>query len=475
MNYISPHKLSTNQNLQNENYINLYSNQNNYNVHNYKIVSKNDNIKNSKILTETQNQINKNNNNIHILHPESNLQNSIHIIENASEKLETVQNNPFLKNENYQTNKEQIQNYDDSNYQNNIDNTLIPETGYYNLHTNEPVHNYMEYQTVEQNAAQPMHTHNTHNAHNAHNIYNSSYNNDDYNNDYNNNGMINNAMIDNAMIGNAMINNAMLNDNVTHNQPDEISNIFPNTHIIMSTQENRIDYKTNYSNNISGDSIPQIKYGEYNNMMQYNYYESNSGKYISPNYNVNKMNDFYSYNNNPSHVDPQNINYYYNNNNNSNTYSDENCQKMKINDVPTSVSADVPTSEPTSVPADVPNSEPNRNDANQTNVDLINMGKSFISGFFSNIKEKIKIVDTGKEETEKEDENIFYYDYKKKRWREKGVTSDEEKEREETKLKNKMEMSKITPPLVSNAYNNTNPKKPLDMKDVRSRYVDYFN
>ncbi|KNG78443.1 hypothetical protein PFMG_04573 [Plasmodium falciparum IGH-CR14] len=112
--------------------------------------------------------------------------------------------------------------------------------------------------------------------------------------------------------------------------------------------------------------------------------------------------------------------------------------------------------------------------ANENNMDLINMGKSFISGFFSNIKEKIKKTEYMQEE-EEEEENIFYYDYEKKRWREKGVTSDEEKEREKQKLEKQMAMKNISPPPTGINYSSERNKNPLNMTDVRSRYVDYFN
>ncbi|SOV78052.1 conserved Plasmodium protein, unknown function [Plasmodium sp. gorilla clade G3] len=112
--------------------------------------------------------------------------------------------------------------------------------------------------------------------------------------------------------------------------------------------------------------------------------------------------------------------------------------------------------------------------ANENNMDLINMGKSFISGFFSNIKEKIKKTEYMQEE-EQEEENIFYYDYEKKRWREKGVTSDEEKEREKQKLEKQMAMKNISPPPIGANYSSERNKNPLNMTDVRSRYVDYFN
>ncbi|KJP87640.1 hypothetical protein AK88_02668 [Plasmodium fragile] len=108
----------------------------------------------------------------------------------------------------------------------------------------------------------------------------------------------------------------------------------------------------------------------------------------------------------------------------------------------------------------------------ESNMDLINIGKTFISGFFSNIKEKIKKVEQAEEE---EEENIFYYDYEKKRWREKGVTSDEEEERERQKMQREMEIKNVAPPPQTENSSQTNKKNPLDIKDVRSRYVDYFN
>ncbi|GAW80967.1 hypothetical protein, conserved [Plasmodium gonderi] len=104
------------------------------------------------------------------------------------------------------------------------------------------------------------------------------------------------------------------------------------------------------------------------------------------------------------------------------------------------------------------------------NMDLINLGKTFISGFFSNIKEKI----TKTEQVEEEEENIFYYDYEKKRWREKGVTSDEENERERQKKQHEMEIKNIAPPPLAQNTSSVNKKTPLDITDVRSRYVDYF-
>ncbi|CAA9988223.1 conserved Plasmodium protein, unknown function [Plasmodium knowlesi strain H] len=108
----------------------------------------------------------------------------------------------------------------------------------------------------------------------------------------------------------------------------------------------------------------------------------------------------------------------------------------------------------------------------ENNMDLINIGKSFISGFFSNIKEKIKKVEQAEEE---EEENLFYYDYEKKRWRERGVTSDEEEERERQKMQREMEMKNVTPPPQTENPSNMNKKNPLNITDVRSRYVDYFN
>ncbi|GAB66474.1 hypothetical protein PCYB_092600 [Plasmodium cynomolgi strain B] len=108
----------------------------------------------------------------------------------------------------------------------------------------------------------------------------------------------------------------------------------------------------------------------------------------------------------------------------------------------------------------------------ENNMDLINIGKTFISGFFSNIKEKITKTEQAEEE---EEENIFYYDYEKKRWREKGVTSDEEEERERRKMQHEMEMKNIAPPPQTENRSMTNKKNPLDITDVRSRYVDYFN
>ncbi|ANQ08209.1 Uncharacterized protein PCOAH_00025160 [Plasmodium coatneyi] len=108
----------------------------------------------------------------------------------------------------------------------------------------------------------------------------------------------------------------------------------------------------------------------------------------------------------------------------------------------------------------------------ENNMDLINIGKTFISGFFSNIKEKIKMAEQTEEE---EEENLFYYDYEKKRWREKGVTSDEEEERERQKMQREMEMKNVAPPPQAENPSNTNKKNPLNITDVRSRYVDYFN
>ncbi|EUD65443.1 hypothetical protein C922_04183 [Plasmodium inui San Antonio 1] len=106
----------------------------------------------------------------------------------------------------------------------------------------------------------------------------------------------------------------------------------------------------------------------------------------------------------------------------------------------------------------------------ENNMDLINIGKTFISGFFSNIKEKIKMT----EQSEDEEENVFYYDYEKKRWREKGVTSDEEEERERRKMQREMEIKNVAPPPQTENLSQAN-KNPLDIRDVRSRYVDYFN
>ncbi|VUZ95865.1 protein transport protein SEC16, putative [Plasmodium vivax] len=108
----------------------------------------------------------------------------------------------------------------------------------------------------------------------------------------------------------------------------------------------------------------------------------------------------------------------------------------------------------------------------ENNIDLINMGKTFISGFLSNIKEKIKMSEQAEEE---EEENIFYYDYERKRWREKGVTSDEERERDRQKMQREMEIKNVAPPPLTENLAQTNKKNPLDIKDVRSRYVDYFS
>ncbi|EUD72809.1 hypothetical protein YYG_01809 [Plasmodium vinckei petteri] len=503
LNYISPHKLPTNQNAQNEEYLNLYSAQNSYNTYNYKTVSINDNIKSSTSLTKEEFPTKQYTSTTHAEQVETNVndytskdkisfQNSQNIpykIENPPEQSKNIQNGPFLDHENLQTNNEvtnyyerdnkddiymasqkdidkhSIQNYannsdhydsyninyslkkqTNNNNQNSIDNSLNTETGYYNLHTNEPVKNYMEYQNVETVQSQTMNTQG----------YNYNYN---YNYSYNN--------------------KYEYNENYMFNQPSGNPNMFPNTNATMPTQESGINNMQNHSYNIQGNALPPTTYGEYNNVMQYNSYQTNANNNMPPNYNTNQMHGFYNYNNTSS-TNPQNINNYYDNNN-SNNYYNEDRQKMEINNNSTQVHANQNVNKINEknkndyTASSTSNNAPDSNDSNQNNVDLINMGKSFISGFFSNIKEKIKIVDTIKEEEEKEEENIFYYDYEKKRWREKGVTSDEEKEREEQKKKKQMEMSKIAPPLASDTYNNTNPKKPLDMKDVRSRYVDYFN
>ncbi|KEG02130.1 conserved Plasmodium protein, unknown function [Plasmodium vinckei vinckei] len=505
LNYISPHRLPTNQNPQNEEYLNLYTTQNSYDIYNYKTVSINNNIKSSTPLEKEEFPIKQYTSTTHVEHAEKNIndytskdknsfqnsKNIPYIVENQPNQSKNIQNGPFQNHEHSGTNNEvtnyyEINNKDDiymesekdidkhniQNYKNNYDNynvnyslkkqttnnknsidsSLNTDTGYYNLHTNEPVKNYMEYQNVETVQSQTINTQG----------YNYNYN---YNYSYNT--------------------KYEYSENYMFNQASGNHNMFSNTNATMGTQENGINNMPNHSYNIQGNALPPTTYGEYNNMMQYNYYQTNANNNMPPNYNTTQMHGFYNYNNTSS-TNPQNANNYYGNNN---YYYNEGQQKMQINNNTTQVHTNqnvnkmneqnknnyTTSSTSNNVTNNVASNVADNDDSNQNNVDLINMGKSFISGFFSNIKEKIKIVDTIKEEEEKEEENIFYYDYEKKRWREKGVTSDEEKEREEQKKKKQMEMSKIAPPLASDTYNNTNPKKPLDMKDVRSRYVDYFN
>ncbi|SOV15606.1 conserved Plasmodium protein, unknown function [Plasmodium sp. gorilla clade G2] len=252
-------------------------------------------------------------------------------------------------------------------------------------------------------------------------------------------------------------NHSSVNSNTHHHMYNDI-----NKHV--STHEKSIEGTYNYNVHNNNNNITSVYSQNFSNVVEQNNnvkdtfkVQNENGTMHGPlNAHINTHNSLYG---NTKNIEENVTNNIKEKDDNMNVRNNN----MKINNINLQNCSD----------NNLSSSQEQQQSANENNMDLINMGKSFISGFFSNIKEKIKKTEYMQEE--EEEENIFYYDYEKKRWREKGVTSDEEKEREKQKLEKQMAMKNISPPPTGLNYSSERNKNPLNMTDVRSRYVDYFN